>query len=81
MLCLITRIALVRITREFDRNASAGAPATSAAENAAKAEALDYKASLSNTALHRSWILAERAFGQLASVCSRSVILASPCVP
>jgi len=26
-----------------------------------------------------SWILAERAFGQLASVCSRSVILASPC--
>src|SRR5271170_3458527 len=24
-------------------------------------------------------ILAERAFGQLASVCSRSVILASPC--
>ena len=27
---------------------------------------LDYKASLSNTALHRSWIWVERAFGQLA---------------
>jgi hypothetical protein len=35
--------------------------------------------SLSNTALHRSWMLAERAFGQLASVCSRSVSFASPC--
>ena len=34
--------------------------------------------SCSNTTLHRSWMLAERAFGQLASVCSRSVILASP---
>ena len=28
----------------------------------------DYTASPSNTALHRSWMLAERAFGQLASV-------------
>jgi hypothetical protein len=41
----------------------------------------NYTASLSNTALHRSWMLAERAFGQLASVCSRSVSLASPCRP
>jgi hypothetical protein len=50
-------------------------PDLSTAADAAKAETffvfvqLDYKASLSNTALHRSWILAERAFGQLASVC------------
>ena len=28
----------------------------------------DYTASPTNTALHRSWMLAERAFGQLASV-------------
>jgi len=28
----------------------------------------NYTASPSNTALHRSWMLAERAFGQLASV-------------
>jgi hypothetical protein len=28
----------------------------------------NYTASPSNTALHRSWIFAERAFGQLASV-------------
>jgi hypothetical protein len=39
----------------------------------------NYTASPSNTALHRSWMLGERACGQLASVCSRSVSLVSPC--
>jgi hypothetical protein len=36
------------------------------------------RVSPSYTALHRSWMLAERAFWQFASVCRRSVSFASP---